>query len=189
MSPKRTATDRSASATTICRTDSGLPSPPSRSFSSERRSPSGGSTRSASSASIGTPVSTVAITMRVVEQVAAAERPVLHPVERGLLGRRAVVVRIDPHLAEEDAIGPGNRLLAEVDGLSARVAVAEAAQALLDLLRRAAGAALVHDPAQAELGELRLEVVSTQPVSIIARSAPALPVSSSCADSGLFASN
>src|SRR5688572_16383604 len=63
MSPKSTATDRSASETTICRTDRCLPSPPSRSFSCERRSPSGGSTRSASSASIGTPVSTVAITI------------------------------------------------------------------------------------------------------------------------------
>ncbi len=45
-------------------------------------------TRSASKASTGTPVSTVAISRRVVHQVAARERARAHPLERHRLGRR-----------------------------------------------------------------------------------------------------
>jgi hypothetical protein len=40
-----------------------------------------------------------------------------------------VLVGIDPHLPEEDPVRPRHRLLAERDGLAARVAVREVAQA------------------------------------------------------------
>jgi hypothetical protein len=63
---------------------------------------------------------------------------VAHPLERDRLGRRAVLVGVEADLAEEDAVGPRDRLLAELDGLAARVAVAERAQALADGRRGAA---------------------------------------------------
>ena len=158
MSPNSTATERSGSATTICRTESGRavaaqPLSLVREPQPERRRHLVRVERHHRHARLDRRDHE-----RVVEQVAAAERAVLHPVERGLLGGRAVVVGVDPDLAEEDPVGPRDRLLAQVDRLAARVAVAQLAQALLDLRRRAARAALVRDPSQPQLGELDLEV-------------------------------
>src|SRR6185503_16462792 len=115
----------------------------------------------------------------------ATERSVFHPVERGLLGRRAVVVGVDAHLPEEHPVRPGDRLLAQVHRLAARISVAQLPQPLLDLRRRAAGAALVGDPAQPQLGELDLEL-SIDPAGLDHSGSIS---SRSSSDSGWFARN
>ena len=79
---------------------------------------------------------------RVVEQVAAAEPPVLHALERELLDRRRRAVGVEADVAEEDAVGPGDRPLAQVDRVAAVEAVGEPLQALLDLAGAAARAAV-----------------------------------------------
>ena len=158
MSPKRTATEVSGSATTIWRTDSDRPSPPSSSPGSHRRRPSGGLTRSASNAISGTPVSTVAMIRASSSRLRLRKAPSFIRSEGGLLGGRAVIVGVDPHLAEGDQVGPRDRLLAQVHGLAARVAVAELAQALLHVLRGRVRAARSGIQAKAQVRELVLEV-------------------------------
>ena len=61
---------------------------------------------------------------RVVEQVVATEPAVHEAVEHGRLGRRAVGVGVEADVAEEDAVGPRDRLLALGDGLGAAEAAA-----------------------------------------------------------------
>src|SRR5205085_9675470 len=76
---------------------------------------------------------------RVVQPVAARDTAGAHPLERNRLDRRAVLVGIDPHLPEEDPVGPRHGLLAEGDRLAAGVAVGELAQALLHIRWALAG--------------------------------------------------
>ena len=57
---------------------------------------------------------------RVVEQVLALEAALLHPVERQLLDRRQGLVGVEADVAEEDAVGPRDRLLAQRDRLRRR---------------------------------------------------------------------
>ena len=94
---------------------------------------------------------------RVVEQVLALELPVLHAVERHLLDGRRRAVGVEADVAVEDAVGPGDRPLAQVDRVAAVEAVGEALEALLDLARAAAGAAVDRRVAQREARELLLE--------------------------------
>ena len=57
---------------------------------------------------------------RVVEQRARAEAAVLHPLQRERLDRRAALVGVEPDVAEEDAVGLRDRLLAQRDRLRRR---------------------------------------------------------------------
>ena len=79
---------------------------------------------------------------RVLDPVSAAKAPVAHAVERDLLDRRRRLVGIEGDVAEEDAVGPGDRALAQDDRLLAPEAVAELPQPFLQGLgaaRRAGG--------------------------------------------------
>src|SRR5436190_1809274 len=79
---------------------------------------------------------------RVLELAAAHECALLHPLQRQLLDRSARPVGVEPDLAEEDPVGPGDRALAHLDRVPAVEAVRELAQAFLDLARAAPGAGL-----------------------------------------------
>jgi hypothetical protein len=70
-----------------------------------------------------------------------------------------VLVGVDADLAEEDAVGPRDRLLAQVHGLAAGVAVREHSQPLLHDRRAAARARLDREVAEPELRELRGQVL------------------------------
>ncbi len=74
---------------------------------------------------------------RVVEQALAGEAALLHPLQDQRLDRGRLLVRIEADVAVEDPVGPGDRLVAQVDRLRAREAVGELAQALLDRGRAA----------------------------------------------------
>ena len=81
--------------------------------------------------------------------------------EGDCLDRGAVGVGVDPDLAREHAVGPGDGVLAHVHDLGARVAVGKVAQALLYLRGSRPRAGLergVDEPQVGELlGELRLD--------------------------------
>ena len=91
---------------------------------------------------------------RVVEQAPADEAAALHALQRDRLHRRLLLVGVEPDVAVEDAVGPGDRLVAEVDRLRAREPVREGREALLDLAWSAAGAVLDQQVAQGEAREL-----------------------------------
>ena len=80
--------------------------------------------------------------------------PSLEAVQRELLDRGAGAVGVEADLAEEDAVGPGDRPFAEVDRVRAVEAVGEVAQAAADRLGAAAGAAVDGDRGDPEAGEL-----------------------------------
>src|SRR5699024_1266305 len=90
----------------------------------------------------------------VGDQADALEGAVVKAVEDALLDRGAVVVGVDPDLAEEDAIGPGHRLFAQADRGGAVDAVGEDAEAAANRLRARPGAAVDLDPGEAEAREL-----------------------------------
>ena len=98
------------------------------------------STRSASKARSATPVSTVAIVSASCGQSRGHEAAFLEPVERELLDRRPGAVGVEADVAEEDAVGPGDRAFAELDRVRPVEAVGEVAQALADRLGRCAAA-------------------------------------------------
>ena len=131
-SPNSTASGPRSSATTSLPPDTGAAScaRPSRSPSSATRTPSVPSTLSASSAHIGTPVSTSREHERVVEQVLGPEAPPQQALHRRRLDRRALGVRVQADVAVEHAVGPGNRVLAHRHGLGAPESVGEPAQTL-----------------------------------------------------------
>src|SRR5205807_587297 len=96
---------------------------------------------------------------RVVQQVAAREAARAHAFEGDLLDRRPVLVGVDAHLPEEDAVRPRDGLLPEGHRLPAREAVGEVAESLPDRLGAAARARLEPYVEEAKLGELGGQVV------------------------------
>jgi hypothetical protein len=68
---------------------------------------------------------------RVVDDVLALQPAVAQALQRDRLHRRAIGVRVDPNLAREHPVGPGDRVLAHVDHLPAGVAVGQQAEPLL----------------------------------------------------------
>ena len=91
---------------------------------------------------------------RVVEEVVGPKGPLDEPLHRGLLDRRAVGVGVQADVAVEDAVGPGNRLLAHGHGLGAAKAAGHVAQPLLDAARAAPGPGRDLQVAQAQRGKL-----------------------------------
>ena len=89
------------------------------------RRPSSPSTRSASSAHTGTPVSITAIVSASSSSERDVKPPRLQPLERERLDRRAVLVGVEADVAEEHAVGPRHRLLAQRHRLRAAEAVGE----------------------------------------------------------------
>ena len=93
--------------------------------------------RSASKARRATPVSTSRSSARRAGMPTALEAAVLEAFEGELLDRGAGAVGVEPDLAEEDPVGPGDRPLAQVDRVRAVEAVGEVAKAAADRLRAA----------------------------------------------------
>ena len=104
----------------------------------EMRSPSSPWIRSASNARTATPVSTTATVSASSSDVAALEPAGAQALEHRRLARRAELVRVDPDLAEEDAIGGGDRLAAHGSAPAGRAHVRQVAQPLSQLTRAAA---------------------------------------------------
>ena len=100
-----------------------------------------------------TPDSMIAIVSASSSRLWLTKPPCSHPLQRQLLDRGPLLVGVEPDVAVEDAVGPGDRLVAHVDRLGAGEAVGEDPQPLLDLPRRAAGAALDDRSAQARARE------------------------------------
>ena len=92
---------------------------------------------------------------RVVEQRARAEAAGLQALERERLDRCAVDIGVEADVAEEHAVGPRHRALAQHHGLRAAEAVRQLPQALAQVGRAAAGAGGERERVQAQLGELR----------------------------------
>ena len=137
-SPNSTATGPSASATTSLPSGSGAGSSerPSSSPSRLVRIPSGPSTRAASSAHTGTPVSSSASIRMSSSMPAGEEAAAQHPLDDRGLDRRPLQVGVDPDLAEEDAVRRRDRLATDADRPSAADAVGELAHPRLDVRRR-----------------------------------------------------
>src|SRR5215210_8923500 len=91
---------------------------------------------------------------RVIEVVAALEAARLDPVVRELLDRRAIAIRVEPDLAKEDPVGPGDRPLAQVDRVAAGEPVGELTKPVLHGPRAAAGGPLDLQARQSEPREL-----------------------------------
>ena len=89
------------------------------------RIPGGPRPASASKARSATPDSTIAIVSASSSRLWLLKPPVPHPLQRELLDRGPLLVGVEPDVAEEDAVGPGDRLLAQVDRLAAGEAVGE----------------------------------------------------------------
>ena len=79
---------------------------------------------------------------RVVEHRARREAAGLQPLERQRLDRRAVLVGVEPDVAEEDAVGVRDRLAPQLDRLRAAEAAREHAQPLAEPRRARPGARL-----------------------------------------------
>ena len=103
----------------------------------ETRRPSSPSTRSASKARTATPVSTTATVSASSSDVAAPEPPRAQALEHRGLARAADTDRVDADLAEEDAVGGGDRLPSHAERPPPVHAVREVAQALAQLARAA----------------------------------------------------
>ena len=112
------------------------------------------STRSASKARRATPDSMIAIVSASSSRLLADEAAALHALQRDRLHRRRLLVGVEPDVAVEDPVGPGDRLVAKVDRLRAREPVREGREALLHLAWSAAGAVLDQQVAQGEAREL-----------------------------------
>ena len=128
--------------------------PASASPGAESRMPSLPATCSASKARSATPVSIVAIVSASSSRPRLLKAPSLHPLQRELLDRGPGPVGVEPDLAEEDAVGPGDRAFAHVHRVGAVEAVGEVAQAASHRLRALARAAVDLDRGDREAGEL-----------------------------------
>src|SRR4051794_2238401 len=95
---------------------------------------------------------------RVGGHATGHEGAIVEAVEGELLDRGASAVWVEADLAEEDAVGPGDRPLAHVDRVRAVEAVGEFAQAAADRLGAVGPAALDLDPGDPKAGELLGEV-------------------------------
>jgi hypothetical protein len=95
---------------------------------------------------------------RVGRQPTAAEAAVLEAVEDELLDRGAVAIGVQPDLAVENPVGPGDRPAAEADRLGAKEAVGEVAEAAADVVRTAGDPGVDLDRGEREPGELRYQV-------------------------------
>ena len=135
--------------------------------------PGAPATRSASKARSATPDSIDRDRQRVVEQAVAAKAAVVHPLQGQLLDRRPLLVGVEPDVAVEDPVGPGDRLLAQVDRLGAREAVRERAQALLEL-------AAVERPEPRSTAERSAAPGPGTPRAAPARPSPAAPRARRC---------
>lgn len=78
----------------------------------------------------------------------------METLQRELLDRGAGVVGVEPDLAEEDPVCPGDRAFAEANRVRAVEAVGELAQATADPLGAGAGTAVDRDRGDTEPGEL-----------------------------------
>ena len=105
----------------------------------------------------------------------------LDAVERERLDRRALLVGVEPDVAEEHAVGPRHRLLAQRHRLRTAEAVRQHAQALAQLRRAGAGAGRERLLVEAQLGEL-LRDVRRDPGHRSACTLRASSASSSCSN-------
>ena len=102
---------------------------------------------------------------RVGGQAVALEGAVVEAVQRQLLDRRGVAVGVEPDLAEEDPVGPGDRPLAQVDRVGAVEAVGEVAEAAADRLGALAGRPSTSIQAMPRPGNSAARCGATQPCS------------------------
>ena len=108
----------------------------------------------------------------VVERVAALEAAGPHPLQHRGLGRRAEVLRVDADLAEEDAVGGGDRLPAL--GQRPR-AVGDVGEVLAAAPSRPAGCAATAPPPPPARARARRTPPAAQAPPSRAASAPQLP--------------
>ena len=121
------------------------------------------STRSASSAHTGTPVSISAISSASSSSVARAKPALQQPPHRGLLARDPVDVGVEPDLAEEGPVGVRDRLGAHRDHARAAVAVGQRLQAPPQLARAGPLAARHRHPVEPQPRELGAELGLDEP--------------------------
>ncbi len=105
----------------------------------------------------------------VVEQAAADESAVLHALQGDRLHGSLLLVRVESDVAVEHPVGPGDRLVPQVDRLRAREPVRQLRQALLQTAWSAARPPLYQQVAQGEAGEL-LTQLGRDPARLWSRS-------------------